>query len=218
MSLRRRVRLEVEALEQREVPALAPWTSYTPQVGDKVDALIRQLLPHTRSAVDFFQDLTGWLSTSVAPQTPAPGDANSFLASLRGDCTVRSRIFQAVALRMGIPVQTVALYKVPFQGGHEAVEVAIGGRWRFFDPTSGIGLVHRRTKAPLGLNEARARPDRVEIMQTTQPHFVGRWSPVRHFIFTPAPENILRWRGRRAFDLRHTYLVSPARIFGPNVD
>lgn len=212
-----RRRLQIETLEARDVPSLAPWTSYAPAHGDKVDALIRQIAPHTGSPSEFFEDLTGWLATSVAPQPRGPGAANSFLAGLRGDCTVRSTIFETIALRLGFQVQTVALYKVPFQGGHEADEVAIGGRWRFFDPTSGIYLVRHGTKTPLGLPEARARPAGVDIMETTSAHFVGRWSAQRHFDFVPAPDNILRWRGRHAFDLHHTYFVSPMVISGPNV-
>jgi hypothetical protein len=212
-----RARLGVESLEKRALPSLAPWSPYLPQVGDKVDALIRQLLPGTRSGGEFFEDLSGWLSTSIAPRVRGPGDASTFLAQRAGDCTVRSTIFQTVAERLGIAVHTVALHHVPFQENHEADEVDLHGHWSFFDPTSGVYLVDRGGTAPLGLREARAHPARAQLMESTRPLFLGRWSTERHFVYAPAPADLLRWHGHRAFELHYTYFVAPAVISGPNV-
>ncbi len=213
----KRVRPQVEALEAREVPALASWTGYVPHAGDRVDALIGQLLPGTRSGVEFFQDLTGWLATSIAPQVREDGDANSFLAQLAGDCTVRSTIFETVADRLGIPVQTVALHNVPIQGSHEADEVALHGRWYFFDPTTGVYLARKGETDPLGLPEARAHARGVEILESTSPHWRGVWSAQRDFTYSPAPADLLRVHGRSAFLLHYTYLHAPVTISGPNV-
>lgn len=212
-----KVCLQVERLETRDVPALAPWTGYVPHFGDRVDALIRQLAPYTHSATEFFTDLAGWLATSIAPHVRGPGDANTFLVQLAGDCTVRSTIFETVALRMGFQVQTVALHHVPYQLSHEADEVALGGRWAFFDPTTGVYLARRGNTQPLGLLEARAHSGRTQVMMTASPHWVGAWSQGRHFTFMAAPSDVLRYHGRTGFLLHQTYFVCPAVIMGPNV-
>jgi hypothetical protein len=186
-----------------------------PQRGDRVDALIGQVLPGTHSEVEFFRDLTGWLATSIAPQTPVPADANTYLAQLTGDCSVRANIFETVAERLGVPVQNVAFQDVPYQGQHAGVEVAVAGHWLFFDPTTGVYLAWRGTKEPLSLPEARAHPARVQVMESTSVHWRGVWSAQHDFTYVPAPADILRWHGRIAFDLRYTYLQAPEHMSDP---
>jgi hypothetical protein len=213
---RRYYRPQVEALESRDVPSLARWTSDVPHTGDRVDTLIQQLLPATRSGVEFFQNLTAWIATSFAPNARGPGDANYWLGQLAGDCTVRSLVWQSIAERMGIAVQTVGFAQVPYQGGHTADEVRLGGHWYFFDATTGSYLAGPRHTTPLELLAARSLAH-TRVMESTAPLWRGHWSTQRHFTFVAATQNLVTWQHRPAFLLHYTYIVAPAQILGPSV-
>ena len=210
-------RLAFERLETREVPAgVAVWTHYTPRVGDRVDALIRHIAPVTRDGITFFKYLNGWISTTIAPRVPTTTNVNVMLTQLAGDCTVRAAIFQAVAQRLGFRVQIVVFSNVPYQGKHMAIEVAVRGRWHFFDPSSGIYLAYRRNlRLPFGLPQARSVYKMVIIMDCVAPLYGGSWSAQRTFAYRPATQNIATYLGRPAFNLRHTYFFAPMVQQGP---
>lgn len=214
----RRSSLRVERLETREIPSVAPWTSYTPRFGDRVDALIGQLAPGTRDASTFYRNLTGWLSASIAPRVPQWAGPNTYLSQLNGDCTVRAHVFQAVAQRLGTPVHIVVLSGVPYQGQHMAVEVLAGRGWQFFDPTSGVYLTAKRDRrhTPLSLFQARALGRGALVMDSTGPLMLGAWNPARAFKYLPAKGNLVRYHGNPAFNLAATYFAAPALVRPPD--
>lgn len=211
--------LRVERLETRDVPSVAPWTSYSPRFGDRVDALIGQLAPKTRDASTFYRNLNGWLSASISPRVPQWVGPNTYLTQLNGDCTVRAHIFQAVAQRLGTPVHLIIFSGVPYQGQHMAVEVLAGRGWQFFDPTSGIYLSAKRDRrhTPLGLFQARALGRGALVMDSTGPLLLGAWNKARVFKYLPARVNLVRYHGNPAFNLQATYFIAPAVVRPPDV-
>jgi hypothetical protein len=209
---RRAVRLQLEPLETRLAPAVAPWTRYSPAHGDLVDRLISQLAPRAHDPAVFFQRLAAWTSESVGAENAGSlgADANRQLADLVGDCTVRANIFRTVAGRLGFSTRYVGLSNIPFQLTHSTVEVSWGRAWHYFDPTTGIHLARAGRSEALSLSAARWRWPDVTMVSPVIRRFQHRWSGQTAYRFQQLREGRITYRGRNAYDLLRTYFFSQA--------
>src|SRR4051812_32499074 len=122
MSMRQRPQLE--RLEAREVPAIStPWVDFQGYNGDLMDRLIKQVLPHTKSGLQFFANLSGWLYGSLEGSggsniVHSRNDADGYLADLWADCSERDEIMRMAAARLGVMARPVGLAGVPVQSNH----------------------------------------------------------------------------------------------------
>ncbi len=209
---RRAARLQLEPLETRLAPAIAPWTSYAPVHGDLVDRLIVQLAPRAHDPSVFFQRLAAWTSASPGAENAGSlgADANRQLADMVGDCTVRANIFRTVAGRLHFSTRYVGLSNIPFQLTHSTVEVAWGRAWHYFDPTTGIHLARPGRNEALSLSAARWRWPDVTMVSPVIRRFQHRWSSQTSYRFEPLREGRITYHGRNAYDLLRTYFFSQA--------
>jgi hypothetical protein len=135
---------------------------------DLLKAYVQNTDPLTAAKV-----ITAWCYSSLRPQGyTQPTSAADVANSLGGSCGWRDILMDSLFQTIGVEHRRVALYGVPFQVGHTATELNIGGKWLFFDPTFGIYLTNLSGKI-LSLEEARANWDNVLVKKYDAPGMTG---------------------------------------------
>lgn len=67
----------------------------------------------------------------------APADLNELFSKCHAACGGYSYVLRGLLEALGAETRYANLYNIPNQGNHTAVEVKLGDRWGFFDPTFG---------------------------------------------------------------------------------
>ena len=113
--------------------------------------------------------LTGWSFAALLPGGYGrdPQDANDVPDVLNASCGWRDVLLKDLFSQIGIEGRRVNFYDVPYQGGHTATELKIGGKWMFFDATFGIYFTAKGSDVPLSIAETFQLWPQVEVRQST---------------------------------------------------
>lgn len=119
--------------------------------------------------------LTAWNWASLLPggHGPEPTSAQDVPVGLNASCGWRDVLMKALFAEVGIEGRRVNFYDVPYQGGHTATELKIGGKWMFFDATFGLYFEPKGGGAPLSIAEVREQWPAVDVMQCSLPGWQG---------------------------------------------
>ena len=74
---------------------------------------------------------------SFCESGPQKGHINNLFYDCKTACGGYSYVLRGLLEALGLRTRNANLYNIPEQGNHTAVEVKIGDKWRFFDPTFG---------------------------------------------------------------------------------
>lgn len=69
---------------------------------------------------------------------PTPTDLDALFEECSTACGGYSYVLRGLLEALGAETRYANLYNIPNQGNHTAVEVKLGDRWGFFDPTFGV--------------------------------------------------------------------------------
>ena len=144
-------------------------------MADDYAELLAYCKAHKSDPVALAKALTAWGWASLLPggmgQTPTT--AQQVPTVLNASCGWRDVLMKALFDEIGIEGRRVNFYDVPYQGGHTATELKIGGKWMFFDATFGIYFEPKGGGAPLSIAEVREQWPAVQMMQSNLPGWQG---------------------------------------------
>lgn len=139
---------------------------------DDLSAYVRS---HASDPLRLAKVLTAWEWTSWNPWSdPVAGPAKSVYdldRVMHGACGWRMILLGSLFSEIGVKFRYVDLYNVAVQGGHNAIELFINGKWMFFDGT--FGIYFEKNGVPLSLEEARANWPQVTVKQSNLPGWTG---------------------------------------------
>ncbi|HEY7383492.1 MAG TPA: hypothetical protein VH743_07460 [Beijerinckiaceae bacterium] len=137
--------------------------------------LVAYCKAHKSDAVALAKALTAWGWASLLPggMGTTPTSAQQVPSVLNASCGWRDVLMKALFAEIGIEGRRVNFYDVPYQGGHTATELKIGGKWMFFDATFGIYFEPKGGGAPLSIAQVREQWPAVQMMQSSLPGWQG---------------------------------------------
>lgn len=127
--------------------------------------------------VELAKALTNWAWASLLPggYGPTPETNADVPAGLNASCGWRDVLMKGLFAEIGIEGRRVNFYDVPYQGGHTATELKIGGKWMFFDATFGVYFTAKGSNVPLSIAEVFQQWPNVDVMQSTLDGWQGKF-------------------------------------------
>ena len=136
----------------------------------------------------------GWAALLPGGYGPTPERAEDVPEGLNASCGWRDVLMKSLFSEIGIESRRVNFYDVPYQGGHTATELKIGGKWMFFDATFGIYFTAKNSATPLSIAEVFKLWPSVDVMQSTLEGWQGSFIPpeaINSSDFAPVTDSAL---------------------------